>query len=721
MIGWFRKALERMVHSAGPPFFVALAKKSKIDYQKEIGSGIEASVIMSPIQWIQRAFPEAPLILSRDAGDNEEPEKITDHEFVSLLEQPNDFYSGFDLWAATLYSYCTAGNAYWLKTTTANGRLLELWYVPHWLIRPKWPQDGSEFISYYEYSPGQSSTIKIDPLDVVHFRHGIDPRNTRIGLSPLHAALPEIFGDMEAAKWIAALLKNEGVPGVIVSPDSDQPLGDDEIKAAKKYLMEELRGERRGLPLVMGAKTKVEQYGFDPRKMDLSVTRDVAEERCCAALGIPSAVVGFGTGMQQTKVGATMTELRKLAWLNGIIPLHRNFTHTLKRSVLNHFTDDDAFSPVFDTDDVAALEDDVNKRAERIDRAVQGGWMRVDQGQSEMGFEPDESQRGYLRRLATVFVPANVVIERSDASEGDEDPTLEERSRQTTQARRGGQSKDAAAQRIGAEAERGRPTQAQAAFSAGLEQQQDGLSDAMRRDLVSFFTKLGRDAADEAGPIVEGDFPKQRSKTNGKQISADSVLADRIMLAIAMDDQLPIFRQVYERHYLNVATANSQLMDEIFGLAVGLPDEVARAVVATGGRRAGLVDLTRQTREALFDVITEARAEGIGVDSLKRRIRDVVSAGPWRSADIRGKVIARTEIAFAQNMSTIERARFEQVDRFLVFDAQGAPGTSDPDCEFINGAIVSAIQAEELANSEHPNGTRNFSPMFEGQRFAQTR
>jgi hypothetical protein len=46
----------------------------------------------------------------------------------------------------------------------------------------------------------------------------------------------------------------------------------------------------------------------------------------------------------------------------------------------------------------------------------------------------------------------------------------------------------------------------------------------------------------------------------------------------------------------------------------------------------------------------------------------------------RAQVIARTETKYAQNVSTIERARAGGVDRFTVFDGRLGPGRSDLYC-----------------------------------------
>ena len=119
----------------------------------------------------------------------------------------------------------------------------------------------------------------------------------------------------------------------------------------------------------------------------------------------------------------------------------------------------------------------------------------------------------------------------------------------------------------------------------------------------------------------------------------------------------------------------------------------------------------RQTKAAIFKAITEGRAEGEGAAKLARRIRDIVPAGPWKDAKTRSMIIARTETKFAQNTATIERARAAGVDKFIVFDAR--LGDTDEECEALDGTIVSADEAEALALSEHPNGTRSFTPHFE--------
>jgi hypothetical protein len=52
--------------------------------------------------------------------------------------------------------------------------------------------------------------------------------------------------------------------------------------------------------------------------------------------------------------------------------------------------------------------------------------------------------------------------------------------------------------------------------------------------------------------------------------------------------------------------------------------------MAAGGRRAGLVDLSEQSKRALFDALAEGRAAGEGVEQLAARIASEVGSAIFR-------------------------------------------------------------------------------------------
>ncbi len=201
------KAFTAMLHPSRPSWWGHTMRRTRFDYRREVGDMLDSSVVTAPIQWLQRALPEARLAVTRRKQDGSRDD-LLDHPMLALIQRPNPYYDDVALWAATILSLCTAGNGYWIKVRNGYGRPAELWYVPHWTMKPEGSRDGSVFLSHYRYSPGGGvAPTNIAPEDVVHFRHGIDPRDPRLGLPPLDGAIREIFVDLESSNFVASLIR----------------------------------------------------------------------------------------------------------------------------------------------------------------------------------------------------------------------------------------------------------------------------------------------------------------------------------------------------------------------------------------------------------------------------------------------------------------------------------------------------------------------------------
>jgi HK97 family phage portal protein len=365
-------------------------------YTKSPDDALDANVVMSPVNWILRNFTEAEAIVQRRRGDVWEEDE--ENALTATLMRPNPYYGDSLLWKASVLSFCFDGNAYWQKVRNSFGKVLGYWYLPHFLVDPKWPDDGSAFISHYEYRPENGKPpVNLKVENVVHFRAGLDPCNPRKGMSALKPLLREVFTDEEASSFSAAILGNMGVPGGIVSPKSaDSRMNKQEVDRVKEH-MKSFTGSRRGEWLAFGVPTDVQQFGYDPNNLMLGNLRDIAEERVCAALGVPAAVVGFGSGLQQTKVGATMRELRKEAWNSCIRPMQSDMAKQLGMQLLPDFvTQLKRYRVRFDTSDFSASQEEEKEKAERIALLVKEGVLRVDRAQAMLGLEVDPSRQVYL-------------------------------------------------------------------------------------------------------------------------------------------------------------------------------------------------------------------------------------------------------------------------------------------------------------------------------------
>lgn len=718
-------SLTTMRHAAQSLFLGGLLKRTRFDYAREVGDMLDASVVMAPVMWLQRALPEATLAMrERIQGGKVEP--VDEHPMLELIRNPNPFYGDIALWAATILSFATDGNAYWIKVRNTAGQVVELWYTPHWMIEPKAGYDGSEFLSHYEYTPGTGyGRFPLAPQDVVHFRNGLNPRDLRRGYAPMQNVIREIFADMESSNFVASLLRNMGVPGVVISPKGGAMPTPEDVEATKTWFQQTFSGDGRGGTLVMGAPTDVQPYGFNPQQMNLSEARDVAEERVCAALGIPAAVVGFGAGLQATKVGATMEEMRKLAWHNGVLPLGRALADELQRSLLPDFQrsgDRKRYELFWDTDDVLALSEDEDKQTARKLKEFEAGAITLYDYLTETGREAAERHKYYLRPIAMLEVPIAVAGKGREPMPDISDdsgntllpapdpmkalPRPEQKSNPLEDWLPAG-ARDASPDAIA----RGEQ------FALMLRREERGHRDAFAAALMPLFEGWGDTASRIAADVLRARGEKAFLSPSASLLEAkafetkESELVQQIIDLLNLEAWEQGLSSRYQAQYLAIARKTAEALQEA-GFGTGLPDPVMRQIIAAGGTRAGLIDVDAQTRQAIFDALAEGRAQGEGVQALANRIANQVEGGHWGNAETRARVIARTETKHAQNISTLEAGQAAGVTEYVIFDGRFGEPRSELSHIARDGKIVSAADARIMAENMRPNCTLSFAPHF---------
>lgn len=220
----------------------------------------------------------------------------------------------------------------------------------------------------------------------------------------------------------------------------------------------------------------------------------------------------------------------------------------------------------------------------------------------------------------------------------------------------------------------------------------------LARALISRFNALGRRAGSAYRELKGGD---------------DAMVSHVLATIKAEAWKDTVLRGEFERHYLRVLTDTDATVERMLQLGVMLPDTVGREVVATGGRRVGLIDLTGQTRSALFRALADGRAAGDGPAALARRVEGYVAGGPFRAVRTRALLIARTETKYAQNVSTLSVYReAEAVTGVIAYDNR--VGYDDPDCVARDGQFFTFDEAEAETDDEHPNGTLSWGPATGG-------
>lgn len=378
------------------------------DYWHEAGELTESSAVMACVRWITRVWPEAPPAVYRtDAEGQKVP--VPNHPLIDLLSLPNPDYGAGALWMGTLLSLNLDGNAYWFILRNALGMPIGLYYLPHFKVEPKWDNAGQKFITHYDYNPmGQIQRLRIE--DVVHFRDGIDPHNIRKGLSPLKSVIREIYTDNEAANYSASLVKNSGVPGVLISPAASNLKDGARIafdqataEALKATWKRNTTGDKRGEPLVTSIPAQVSTFAFSPEQMVLRDLRQIPEERISAIIGIPAVVVGLGAGLDRSTYN-NVSEAREQAYESNIIPTQSLVGAELTTRLLPEFSTDRGLSVGFDNSRVRVLQEDQDKLAERISLLFKNQIIRRSEAREAMGFKADAEDEVFLAETASTSI-----------------------------------------------------------------------------------------------------------------------------------------------------------------------------------------------------------------------------------------------------------------------------------------------------------------------------
>lgn len=352
------------------------------------------SAVSSCIQWTQRTFPEAHVCLLEGSGGELTP--IFKHPLVYLLRNPNPQTTDINMWQSILFSLYVSGNAYLHKARIEDGTVSELWYIPHWSIKPK--VDDMNTIVEYEYSV-RNKRYQIPAGDIIHIRMGVDATYPWMGVSPFEYGRMDIGSDNEATVYTYSILKGMGIPGVVLNPkDPDVEIGESSREQLRRWWKESFTGDNRGEPLVPSVPLDVEKIGITPEEMALDNIRKYPEDRICALGGLSSMVVGLTTG-HGSKSYANYREAMDAAIENSLIPLHSLIGAALGKSLIPEYSDlnVDDFSVGWFYGYVWSMQGQKDKSWLRWTTAFRSGLVTLNEARLGMGLPPLEGDDGNIR------------------------------------------------------------------------------------------------------------------------------------------------------------------------------------------------------------------------------------------------------------------------------------------------------------------------------------
>lgn len=303
----------------------------------------------------------------------------TEGEILDLLRRPNPFMEHFEFWSTVIMHRSLAGNAYALKVRSRSGKVVELW-----LLRPdrvKVVPSRERYISHYTYSINGVEFVELPAEDVIHWktRHPIDDW---YGMPPLMPASGRVDLDAYQRDFVKTAFEKGGLPGAILSVK--QKMTPEQKKETSQRFREQFAGPN-GWHEVLLLDNAEAQYqpmtmSFGQRGLVIPELDNISVERICSAFHVFPPLIGY---MMESGGYNSLFALERHWWTSTVIPLYKELVGPLNLRLVPDFARVSELE--FDMSDVWALQEDVDRVANRWKSLAQGGIASVEEAREKVG------------------------------------------------------------------------------------------------------------------------------------------------------------------------------------------------------------------------------------------------------------------------------------------------------------------------------------------------
>lgn len=317
-------------------------------------------------------------------------------EIISLLNRPNPFMGRFAFWATNIMHQCLAGNAYALKVRSASGKVVELWLMRPDRVRVVPSRDS--YISHYTYDIGGGEVVKIPAEDVIHWKWRGAPLDEWYGLSPLMAAAGRVDVDLSMRDFQKAAFDNGGMPGAVLSVK--QKVTDADKQAIRDRFRNTFGGPAGWHELLILDNAEA-QYtpmtmSLGSRGLVIPELDKIVVERICSVFHVFPPLIGY---MLESGGYNSLFALERHWWTSTVIPLYKGLVEPLNRGLVPDFARISELE--FDMGDVWALQEDVDRVANRWSSLAQAGVASLQEAREKVGLEAEWDDK------AVFLVPSN--------------------------------------------------------------------------------------------------------------------------------------------------------------------------------------------------------------------------------------------------------------------------------------------------------------------------
>ena len=297
------------------------------------------------------------------------------HPLATLLERPNPFQTAEELAASwsvyRLLDGCAVGLLYAEGSNLwepASKRMpTEILTLNPRAVREATRDMRTGIVSHYDVTVGQGAAMRVPAASLVMVR-GFNPRDLQAGSSPIKTLAAAMSADLQADAYAAALLRNDGTPGVVLKVD-------DTSDATMKALRESWDDRHKGAS--KRGKTAILPRGVDLVPAPAQTSKDMGltaqRERLVQATKALFGVTDFELGEIADYNRANAEAARAWLWANTILPTLERIENTLWTQVFRHVDGGKAWAK-FDTSKVAALAPVMDAKATTAATLINAGF-----------------------------------------------------------------------------------------------------------------------------------------------------------------------------------------------------------------------------------------------------------------------------------------------------------------------------------------------------------
>jgi HK97 family phage portal protein len=301
--------------------------------------------------------------------DGEEWEEIQEHDFLTLLNNPNPFLSRFELMYLTVSSLELVGEALWYIPRKGQ-RMLGIFPLnPAYLEIEIYNGLPKKFI----YST-MKEKINLKPEELIFFKYP-NPSNPYRGVSPLKAIALTVDSDYYASIWNRNFFINSATPAAVL--ETPNKLTKEDAEKLKIMLREFYSGiDKSHATMILSGGIQFKPIQLSQKDMEFLELRRFTRSEIAAAFGVPLSKLGISEEVNRATAYVNDYTFAK----NTITPKLVMLRDAINRFLAN-YVDENVY---YDFDSI--IPEDEEFEVQKYVNFVKEGILTINEVRAELGF-----------------------------------------------------------------------------------------------------------------------------------------------------------------------------------------------------------------------------------------------------------------------------------------------------------------------------------------------